>query len=46
LQTAMASMTDEEKTKMRAQMMKRFGGRKGGGSKGGGSSRRGSRGPR
>ena len=41
LQTAMASMTDEEKTKMRAQMKKRFGGRKGGGS-----SRRGSKGPR
>jgi len=46
-QAAMASMTDEEKTKMRAQMMKRFGGRKGGkGSGGGGSSRRGSKGPR
>jgi uncharacterized membrane protein YgcG len=51
MQAAMASMTDEEKKKMREQMMKRSGGRqggsRGGGSRsGGGSSRRGSRGPR
>ena len=44
MQTAMANMTDEEKKKMREQMMKRFGGRQSG-SRGGGS-RRGSKGPR